>query len=119
MRDFRQLKVWEKAHALTLAVYRATLAFPREELYGLTTQMRRSCSAIPTNIAEGCGRGSSADMARFLFIALGSASQLEYQLLLARDLKLLNPELYEQLTNGTIEIKKMLATLVGKLKADG
>lgn len=119
MRDFRQLKVWEKAHALTLAVYRATVAFPRTELYGLTSQMRRSCVAIPTNIAEGCGRGSPADMARFLYMALGSASQLEYQLLLARDLQLLDASLHERLTNDTIEVKKMLATFVQKLKADG
>lgn len=119
MRDFRQLKVWEKAHALTLAVYQATSTFPRAELYGLTSQMRQSCASIPTNIAEGCGRGSSADMARFLYIALGSASELEYQLLLARDLEMLDAARHEQLTAETVEVKRMLASLIQKLNADG
>lgn len=119
MRDFHQLKVWEKAHALTLAVYQATKAFPREELYGLTSQMRRSCASVPTNIAEGCGRGSQAEMARFLYIALGSASELEYQLLLARDLHLLDAARHEQLTADIIEVKRMLTSLIHKLTADG
>ncbi|MFQ5961877.1 MAG: four helix bundle protein, partial [Candidatus Methylomirabilales bacterium] len=74
MRDFRELKVWEKAHHLTLAVYNATTTFPRDELYGLTSQIRRSCASIPANIAEGCGRGGDAEFARFLQIAMGSAS---------------------------------------------
>jgi four helix bundle protein len=86
MKDFKELKVWVKAHQLTLAVYQATTTFPKEELYGLTSQMRRSAASIPTNIAEGCGRGSDDDFRRFLQIAMGSASELEYQLLLAHDL---------------------------------
>lgn len=90
MRDFRELKVWEKAHCLTLAVYRATTAFPRDEVYGLTSQIRRSCASIPANIAEGCGREGDAELARFLQIAMGSASELEYHLLLTRDLDFLN-----------------------------
>lgn len=118
MRDFRQLKVWEKAHALTLAVYRVTKTFPREEQYGLTIQMRRSCASVPINIAEGCGRGSQADMARFLYMALGSASELEYQLLLARDLHLLDAAHHEDLTTDTIEVKRMLTGLIHKLKTD-
>ena len=76
MRDFTKLKVWERSNQLTLAVYRATAAFPREETYGLKSQTRRSCASIPANIAEGCGRGTNADLARFLQIALGSASEL-------------------------------------------
>lgn len=118
MRDFRQLKVWEKAHHLTLAVYKATAAFPREEMYGLTSQMRRACASVPTNIAEGCGRGSSVDMKRFLYIAFGSASELEYQLLLARDLNLLSEACHEQLTTDTIEVKRMLTSLIHKMTAD-
>ena len=90
MRDFRKIKAWEKAHELTLAIYAATLSFPKDELYGLTSQMRRSASSIPTNIAEGCGRDSEADFARFLQIAIGSTTELEYQILLSRDLKLID-----------------------------
>jgi four helix bundle protein len=91
MQDFRELQVWRKAHRLTLAVYRATAGFPREELYGLTGQIRRSCSSIPANLAEGCGRSGDSDFARFCSIAIGSASELEYHLLLAKDLHLIDP----------------------------
>ena len=89
MKDFRQLKVWEKAHHLTLEIYRATASFPRAETYGLTSQIRRASSSICANLAEGCGRGGDAELARFCGIARGSASELEYHLLLARDLHLL------------------------------
>ncbi|MBV9483286.1 MAG: four helix bundle protein, partial [Acidobacteria bacterium] len=77
MKDFRELKVWQKAHALTLPVYEVTCGFPREELYNLTSQMRRCSCSVPTNLAEGCGRGSDADFARFCSFAMGSASELE------------------------------------------
>ena len=88
MKDFRELQVWRKAHELTLAVYQITASFPREELYGLTAQLRRAGSSIAANLAEGCGRNGDAELARFCSIAMGSASELEYHLLLARDLKL-------------------------------
>jgi four helix bundle protein len=117
MRDFTQLKVWERSHRLALAAYRATLDFPREEMYGLTSQVRRSCAAIPANIAEGCGRGSNADLARFLQMALGSASELQYQLLLAHDLSFLNPRDYEYLTQEVTEIKRMLTSFIKNLRA--
>ena len=81
MSDYRKLVVWEKAHKLVLEVYRVTMTFPKEELFGLTSQIRRASASIPANIAEGSGRGSDAEMARFLHIALGSASELEYHLL--------------------------------------
>ena len=84
VKDFRELKVWQKAHQLTLTVYQLTAAFPREELYGLTSQLRRSCSSIPANLAEGCGRNGDAEFARFCSIAMGSASEVEYHLLLAQ-----------------------------------
>ncbi len=116
MKDFRELKVWEKAHFLTLQIYKATSVFPREELYGLTSQIRRSCFSIPANIAEGCGRGSDADFARFLQIAIGSTSELEYHLLLAKDLKLIQNSDFEKHAGKVIEIKKMLTTLIQKLK---
>lgn len=119
MKDFRELKVWEKSHQLTVAVYKATSKFPKEELYGLTSQMRRSCSSIPANIAEGCGRGSDADFARFLQMAMGSASEIEYHLLLARDLNLLDDPSYECFANDVTEVKRMLASFIKKLTADG
>jgi len=118
MRDFRELKVWEKAHALTLAIYKVTARFPREELFGLTSQIRRSSASIAANIAEGCGRGSEAELARFLQIAMGSASELEYHILLARDLGLLNAPEYEPLANDVTEVKRMLASFIQKLIAD-
>ncbi|MFB3923896.1 MAG: four helix bundle protein [Terriglobia bacterium] len=116
MRDFRTLKVWAKAHELTLAVYRTTRLFPKDELYGLTSQIRRSCESIPANIAEGCGRTGGAELARFLNIAMGSASELEYHLLLSRDLDLLEARNYEQLAANVVELKRMLTSFVQKLK---
>ena len=118
MKDFHELKVWQKAHQLTLAVYRATAAFPREELYGLTSQLRRACSSIAANLAEGCGRNGDAEFARFCSMAMGSASELEYHLLLARDLKLIQPKKYEELAPRTTELKRMLTALLHKLNAE-
>jgi four helix bundle protein len=117
LKDFRKLKVWDKSHVLTLEVYRATAAFPREEVYGLTSQMRRASASIPSNIAEGCGRDGTPELTRFLRIAMGSASELEYQLLLGHELGFLQDESYESLANSTIEIKRMLTGLIQKLKA--
>jgi four helix bundle protein len=118
MKDFRRLKVWEKSHSLALEVYRATATFPGTETYGITSQVRRAAASIAANIAEGCGRGGEPEMARFLRIAMGSASELEYHLLLAHDLRLLNSPRYEQVAQQTIEVKKMLATLIQKLSSD-
>src|SRR5690349_10670977 len=118
MKDFRQLKVWEKAHQLALAVYKATKSFPKEELYSLTSQIRRASMSIPTNIAEGCGRNTDAEFARFLQIAMGSASETEYQLLLSRDLGFLTVEEYEKLNINVTEIKRMLTALLQTLRAD-
>jgi four helix bundle protein len=118
VKDFHNLKVWQKAHQLTLAVYQLTASFPREELYGLTTQIRRSSSSIAANLAEGCGRNGDAELARFCSIALGSASELQYHLLLARDLSLLEAKVYQRLAQQTVEVKRMLTALLQKLKAD-
>jgi len=118
LRDFRQLKVWEKSHSLTLAIYQATATFPKDELYGLASQIRRACASIPANIAEGCGRNGDAELARFLQIAMGSASELEYHLLLAHDLGLMSDPHYDQLNEGVTEVKRMLATFIQKLRAD-
>jgi four helix bundle protein len=101
-----------------LAVYRITADFPREERYGITNQLRRSSSSIAANLAEGCGREGDGELARFLSIAMGSASELEYHLLLARDLRLLPVEECERLEQQTIEVKRMLAAFLRKLKAD-
>jgi len=111
VQDFRELKVWQKAHALTLAVYQATKSFPREELYGWTGQLRRSCASIPANLAEGCGRVGNAELARFCGIGMGSASELGYYLLLARDLKLLKSVEHGELAQRATELKRMLTAL--------
>ena len=116
MRDFKALRVWQKSHHLTLYVYAVTKNFPKEELYGLVSQMRRSASSIPTNISEGCGRSSEAELARFMVIASGSASELEYQLLLSKDLDLITLSDYEQLNCDLIEIRKMLNRFIQKLR---
>lgn len=116
-RDFRQLKVWEKSHKLALDIYRITENFPREEIYGLTSQMRRSSSSIPTNIAEGCGRSGQAEFTHFLQIALGSASELDYQILLARDLTFLQEEAHNLLAGQVAEIKSMLFSLIRRIRS--
>ena len=118
MRDFRQLMVWEKAHQLTLQVYRATSEFPREELYGLTSQLRRAAAAIPANIAEGCGKDTEVDLARHMQISMGSASELEYHLLLAHDLTYLDGQTYQALNTQTVEVKRMLAPFIKRLRGE-
>jgi four helix bundle protein len=118
MQSFRNLKVWEKAHGLTLDVYKASKGFPRDELYGLTSQMRRSSASIGANIAEGCWRKGDIELGRFLQIAMGSASELEYQLLLARDLEIMESLDFQRLSSGVVEVKKMLAALINKLRAE-
>jgi four helix bundle protein len=116
MRTFRALKAWKKSHWLVLAVYNATGTFPREETYGLTAQLRRSCASIPANIAEGCGRSGEAELVRFMVIAMGSASELDYHLLLARDLGYLRTQDYQELSQATGEVKRMLSTLITKVR---
>jgi four helix bundle protein len=118
MKNFRDLKVWGKAHQFTLELYRTTRGFPREELYGLTSQIRRATVSIGSNIAEGCGRGTDPEFGRFLQMALGSASEVEYQLLLAHDLEYCPSETYHQLSSAVVEVKRMLAALIAKLNAD-
>jgi four helix bundle protein len=115
MKDFRQLKVWEKAHALTLAVYRTTVAFPREEVYGITSQMRRCSASVAANLAEGCGRTGDGDFHRLLNIAAGSAVELGYFLLLACDLDLISVESYGALEKDALEVQRRLASLLRKV----
>jgi four helix bundle protein len=118
LQSFRNLKVWEKAHLLTLDVYKSSRCFPREEVYGLTSQMRRSSASIGANIAEGTCRKGDVEFGRFVQIAMGSASELEYHLLLAKDLEILKCLDYERLSGEVIEVKRMLASLLVKLRAE-
>lgn len=117
MKDFRQLQMWEKSHQLALAVHKMTKDFAKEELYGLTSQIRRASMSIPTNIAEGWGRNTDPEFARLLQFAMGSASETEYQLLLARDLGFLPDDMYTVLHNNVEEVKRMLASLLKTLRA--
>ena len=118
MKDFRDLLVWNKAHALTLSCYRATNEFPKSELYGLTSQIKRAAASVAANIAEGCGKRGNGDFQRFLGIAAGSASEVEYHFLLARDLGFLDSEQYKSLDTAVVEIKRMLASLIIKVESD-
>jgi len=118
MKDFRDLKVWERAHCLTLDVYRATNRFPREELYGLTSQMRRCSASIGANIAEGCGKRGNNEFQRFLQIASGSASELDYHLLLACDLGFLARIDHERLAGELSQLRKMLTSLLQKVQSE-
>src|SRR3990170_3468129 len=113
MKDFRSLQVWQRSHALVLEIYRVTREFPVDEAYGLRAQLRRAAASVPTNIAEGCGRGGDNDFARFVQIALGSASETEYHLLLARDLGYVKETEYQGIEVGVTEVKRMLSGLRG------
>ena len=119
MRDFKELKVWQKAHQLVLAVYRESTAFPPEERFGLTAHLRKTALSIPSNIAEGCGRETERELGRFLSIAAGSASELDYQLLLARDLEYLHADTHCLLTEQVSEVRRMLFRFLQSLEADG
>ena len=118
MKDYRQLEVWQRSHRFALAVHSVSQSFPREEAFGLTGQFRRASVSIPTNLAEGCGRDSDADFKRLVVMAHGSASEAEYELLLASDLGMLKPESYHPLRDEIDQIKRMLGALARKLKAD-
>lgn len=115
MQDFKNLKVWRKSHELTLEVYRATKRFPDYERFGLARQVRNAATSIPSNIAEGSSRRTDFDFRRFLFMALGSLSELEYQLILAKDLSFLNNADFEALKSRIVEIRRMMWPFVGRL----
>jgi len=118
MKDFRDLKVWEKAHRLALACYDATATFPKHEIFGIVTQIRRAGTSIGANIAEGCGRGGNAEFQRFLQMAMGSASELEYHILLSRDLHFLDQDTHDRMQADIVEVKRMLAGLIRKVDAE-
>ncbi len=115
MRDYRQFLFWRKSHELAKEVYFFTKKFPRKEVYGISSQLRRATLSIPTNIAEGCGRQSNAEFKRFLTIASGSAAEAEYLLFFAWEISLLQKEQYESLNNKIVEIKKMLTAYNSKI----
>ncbi len=116
MQDYHKLKVWEKAHLLAIDVYRLSEGFPRKDGVALTSQLRRAALSIPTNIAEGAGKTASNDFRRFLDIALGSASETHYQLLVARDLSLIEREVYDDLSTRVVEVRRMLVGLLKRVK---
>lgn len=117
MQNYKDLKVWEKAYLFTLKVYQCTKMFPKEETYSLTNQIRRSSSSVLANIAEGCGKNSNSELTHFLNIALGSANESEYFLILSKDLLYLKEENYRMLFNLINEIKSMLIALINKVRA--
>ena len=116
MRNYKDLLVWEKAHKLTLAIYKETSAFPKEERFGLTSQVRRASSSIPANLAEGCGRRSDGEMGRFIQIAMGSGAELSYHLLLCRDLGILGTTEFSRLAADLEEVMRMLSALSGRVR---
>ncbi len=118
MRDYQQLEIWQRSDKLTLKVYAVTQSFPKEEIFGLVSQMRRSASSIPTNIAEGCGRDSSAELKRFLTIAAGSSSELQYQFILSKDVGYINDSLFKELFDEITQIRKMVYSYCERLKTD-
>ena len=116
MQNYKDLKVWEKSHKLTLEVYKISQSFPVSETYGLTSQIRRCCASIPSNIAEGCGKMTPLDFANFLQIALGSSNETEYFLILSKDLKYLSEEKFTDLEKLINEVKAMLISLIKKVR---
>lgn len=116
MRDFHNYKVWSKAHQIALDIYKKTKSFPKEELFGLTSQIRRASMSIPFNIAEGCGRRSDSEFANFLNIAAGSAAEVEEELLMSFDLEFIDKESYQQLNQEVTEVKAMLSKLIDSIQ---
>jgi four helix bundle protein len=117
VKDFREILVWQRSHTLTVEIYRLTKLFPKEELFGLTSQMRRAAASIPANIAEGCGRDGDAELKRFMNIALGSACELDYFILLAAELGYITPESAAEVAAEIMEVRRMLGGFIQKLKA--
>ena len=115
MRNFKTLYAWQKSHEFILEIYRTTQDFPSEEKYGLTSQIRRAATSIALNIAEGCGRRTEKEFANFLNISFGSCCEVEYAILLCKDLNFITEEKYNDLDNKLLEIKKMLTALIKKI----
>jgi four helix bundle protein len=118
MQDYRKLLVWEKAHQYVLSIYDVTAKFPDTERYGLTSQIRRAAVSIPANIAEGCGRETQNELRRFLYIAIGSGSEVDYYLFLVHDLKWIDTAEFQRLSNELDSIRRMLNAFIQKLKTN-
>jgi four helix bundle protein len=116
MQDYRKLKVWQKSHEFVLKIYKATSSFPREEIYSLVNQIRRAAVSIPSNISEGCGRSGNKELKHFMSIAMGSANEVKYQLLLSKDLGYISTESYSCLDGEITEIRKMLASYIKRIE---
>ncbi len=114
MRNFLNLEIWKRSHELTLEIYKNTKQFPKEELFGLTSQIRRSAMSIPSNIAEGCGRNSNPQLSNFLQIASGSCSELQYQIILSKDLSYINEQVFHDLHSNAVDIRRMIYAYSGK-----
>ena len=117
MLDYKKYHVWQRSHQLVLDVYRITSTFPKSEMFTIVPQINRATISIPTNIAEGCGRETQKELIRFLYISSGSAHEVEYLILLATDLKFINQDESERLLTELLEIKKMLGSLIRKIKS--
>ena len=115
MRNFLNLEIWKKSHQLTLKIYKTTKHFPKDEMFGLTSQMRRSSSSIPTNIAEGCGRNSNPQLANFLQIATGSCSELQYQIILSKELSYITEEVFNEIHTDAVDVRRMIFGYWSKL----
>jgi four helix bundle protein len=115
MRDFKKYDIWQLSHELTLEIYKVTYLFPKDEKYGLISQIRRASSSIPTNISEGCGRNSDAEFNQFLNIALGSALETEYLLILSKDLAYLKNDVFLNMESKINLIKSKIYNLKLKL----
>jgi four helix bundle protein len=112
MKTYRDLIAWQKAIDLVSNIYKVSTAFPKEEIYGLTNQMRRSAVSIPSNLAEGFGRNTKAEMARFANIAMGSLFELQTQIEIAKNIEYLNSDAYQYLTDATREVERILAAFI-------
>lgn len=117
MRNYRDLEVWKISHKLTLILYEASRKFPKEEMFGLTSQLRRAAISVGANLAEGCGRRTTPEFARFIRIAMGSASELDYHLLLCRDFDFVSREFYERSSKELVRVRKMLSALLSSVEA--
>jgi four helix bundle protein len=116
VQDFKKLEVWQLSHVLTVNMYRCTKGFPDDERYGLISQIRRAAISIEANIAEGCGRNTKMDFARFLQQAMGSAAELECHLLICKDLGMLGDGDFNQYQYKTVQIKRMLTALIDRAR---
>ena len=117
LKNFKDLQVWQKSYALVIEIYKVTTVFPKSELYGLTSQIRRAAISIPSNIAEGYSRGHRTEYIRFVSMAYGSLAELQTQLMLAKDLDYIQKEVYETIAGEYEDLERMISAMIKSLKA--